>query len=64
MKLAEEVLNVNGGSVCIGDPVGASGGRHLVTLLHSLEERSLKTGVVVSADISGSAISIAVRLSN
>jgi acetyl-CoA C-acetyltransferase len=38
-------VNVNGGAVALGHPIGASGARVLVTLLHALEARSLKRGL-------------------
>lgn len=38
-------VNVNGGAVALGHPIGASGARILVTLLHALEQRSMKRGL-------------------
>jgi acetyl-CoA C-acetyltransferase len=38
-------LNVNGGAIALGHPIGASGTRVLVTLLHALEQRGLKRGL-------------------
>ncbi len=40
-----EKVNVNGGAVALGHPIGASGARILVTLLHALEQRNLKRGL-------------------
>jgi acetyl-CoA C-acetyltransferase len=40
-----EKMNVNGGAVAIGHPLGASGARILVTLLHALEQRNAKRGL-------------------
>lgn len=40
-----EKLNVNGGSVALGHPIGASGARILVTLIHALETHHKKTGM-------------------
>jgi acetyl-CoA C-acetyltransferase len=45
LKIDEERLNVDGGSIALGHPIGATGCRILVTLLHSLSERGLKRGV-------------------
>ncbi|KRF43894.1 acetyl-CoA C-acetyltransferase [Paenibacillus sp. Soil787] len=45
LGVASEKLNVNGGSIAIGHPIGASGARILVTLLHELEKREGKLGV-------------------
>ncbi|NRA39475.1 MAG: acetyl-CoA C-acetyltransferase, partial [Planctomycetes bacterium] len=41
----DDVVNVNGGSIAIGHPVGASGTRILVTLLHELQRRDRKRGI-------------------
>lgn len=41
----KEKLNVNGGAIALGHPIGASGARILVTLLHSLQKRGLKRGL-------------------
>lgn len=38
-------VNVNGGAIALGHPVGASGGRILVTLLHEMEKRDAKKGL-------------------
>jgi len=38
-------LNVNGGAIALGHPVGASGCRILVTLLHAMEQNNAKTGL-------------------
>lgn len=45
LGIPQEKLNVNGGSIAIGHPIGASGARILVTLLHELEKRDGKLGV-------------------
>jgi len=45
LKIPYERLNVNGGAVALGHPIGASGARVLVTLLHALEQRSLRRGM-------------------
>ncbi|MFM8979261.1 MAG: thiolase family protein [Planctomycetia bacterium] len=45
LAIDEERLNVDGGSIALGHPIGATGCRILVTLLHSLAERDLKRGV-------------------
>lgn len=40
-----EKLNVNGGAIALGHPVGASGARVLITLIHALKDRGLKRGL-------------------
>ena len=44
-NLPIEKLNVNGGAIALGHPVGASGARVLITLLYALKDRGLKRGV-------------------
>jgi acetyl-CoA C-acetyltransferase len=38
-------VNVNGGAIAIGHPIGASGCRILVTLLHEMQRRNAKKGI-------------------
>lgn len=45
LDIPQEKLNVNGGAIALGHPVGASGCRILVTLLHAMEEKKVKTGL-------------------
>ena len=49
-------VNVNGGAVALGHPIGASGGRILVTLLHALERRGLESGVAAVCHGGGGAV--------
>ena len=45
LGFANEVLNVNGGAIALGHPVGCSGTRILVTLLYEMNKRKSKTGL-------------------
>ena len=45
LGLAPEKVNVNGGAIALGHPIGASGARIVVTLLHALRQRNLRTGL-------------------
>ncbi len=54
-------VNVNGGAVAIGHPIGASGARILVTLIHALEQRNLKTGLATLCLGGGNAVALAVE---
>lgn len=45
LQIPEEKLNVNGGAIALGHPVGASGCRILVTLLHAMKARNVKIGL-------------------
>ena len=40
-----DIVNVNGGAIALGHPVGASGARILVTLLHEMRKREVKLGL-------------------
>jgi acetyl-CoA C-acetyltransferase len=46
VKIPHEKMNVHGGAVALGHPIGASGARILVTLLHAMELHNLKRGMV------------------
>ena len=43
--MPEEKVNVNGGAIALGHPIGASGTRIVVTLLHEMEKRGSKKGL-------------------
>ncbi|WP_202708041.1 acetyl-CoA C-acetyltransferase [Sporosalibacterium faouarense] len=45
LRLDTEKVNVNGGAIALGHPIGASGARILVTLLHEMKKRDSKTGL-------------------
>jgi len=44
-NISHEKMNVHGGAVALGHPIGASGARILVTLIHALQDRGLKRGL-------------------
>ena len=44
-KLNPEIVNVNGGAIALGHPIGASGARIIVSLLHEMKRRNLKKGL-------------------
>jgi acetyl-CoA C-acetyltransferase len=56
-----EKLNVNGGAVALGHPIGASGARILVTLLHALKQRNLKRGMAAICIGGGEASAVIVE---
>ena len=45
LKIPKEKVNVNGGAIALGHPIGASGARILVTLLHEMIKRDSKKGL-------------------
>jgi acetyl-CoA C-acetyltransferase len=54
-------VNVNGGAVALGHPIGASGARILTTLLYAMEQREAKTGMASLCLGGGNAVSLAVE---
>ncbi|MBC5768629.1 acetyl-CoA C-acetyltransferase [Ramlibacter albus] len=54
-------VNVNGGAIAIGHPIGASGARILVTLLHEMQRREAKKGVAALCIGGGMGVSLAVE---
>jgi len=54
------IVNVNGGAIAIGHPIGASGARVLVTLLHEMQRRGAKKGLATLCIGGGMGIALAV----
>ena len=54
-------VNVNGGAIAIGHPIGASGARILVTLLHEMQRRDAKKGIAALCIGGGMGVSLAVE---
>ncbi len=54
-------INVNGGSIALGHPFGASGARVLVTLIHTLKRTGLKRGVAALCTGGGMGIAICIE---
>jgi acetyl-CoA C-acetyltransferase len=61
LKLDPGKVNVNGGAVALGHPIGASGARVLVTLLYELQRRNLKRGIAALCLGGGNAVALAVE---
>ncbi|MBI4063207.1 MAG: thiolase family protein [Elusimicrobia bacterium] len=60
--LDSERVNVNGGAVALGHPIGVSGCRILATLIYALKQRNLKRGAAAICLGGGEAVSLAVEL--
>ena len=54
-------MNVNGGAVALGHPIGASGARILTTLLYALKQRNLKRGIAALCLGGGNGVALAVE---
>ena len=61
LGLDSSKVNVNGGAVALGHPIGASGARVLTTLLYALEQRNLKRGIVTLCLGGGNGVALAVE---
>jgi acetyl-CoA C-acetyltransferase len=61
LGLDEARVNVNGGAIALGHPIGASGARVLVTLLHALEQRGHKRGLASLCLGGGNAVAMVVE---
>ena len=61
LGMDEELVNVNGGAVALGHPIGASGTRILVTLLNALEHRGAGTGLATLCLGGGNAVALSVE---
>jgi len=61
LEIDPERVNVHGGSIALGHPIGASGARILTTLLHALERRNLKRGVAGLCLGGGNAVAMVIE---
>ena len=62
LRLPDEKVNVHGGACALGHPIGASGARIVVTLLHALQTHGLKRGIACLCIGGGEATAVAVEL--
>jgi acetyl-CoA C-acetyltransferase len=62
MKVDHQHVNIHGGACALGHPIGASGARILVTLLHALQSKGLKRGLATLCIGGGEATSMAIEL--
>ncbi|OAN78643.1 acetyl-CoA acetyltransferase [Sulfitobacter sp. EhC04] len=62
LGIARDKLNVNGGACALGHPIGATGARLIVTLLHALQRRGLTRGVASLCIGGGEATAITIEL--
>ncbi len=61
LELNPERVNVNGGAVALGHPIGASGARILVTLLYEMKRRNARRGIATLCLGGGNAVALAVE---
>ncbi len=61
LSIPEEKVNVNGGAIALGHPIGASGTRILVSLIHEMEKRDVKKGLATLCIGGGMGIAMCVE---
>jgi acetyl-CoA C-acetyltransferase len=62
LKISHDIVNVNGGACALGHPIGASGARIMVTLMHALKARGGRRGVATLCIGGGEATAVALEL--
>ena len=61
LGLKDDIVNVNGGAIALGHPIGASGARILVTLIHEMQKRKCKKGLATLCIGGGMGISMCIE---
>jgi acetyl-CoA C-acetyltransferase len=64
LQFNRDALNVNGGAIALGHPIGASGTRILVTLIHEMKKRNVQTGLATLCIGGGQGVATVVELDN
>ncbi|MHC1710442.1 MAG: acetyl-CoA C-acyltransferase [Methanomassiliicoccales archaeon] len=62
LGVPEDRFNVNGGAIALGHPIGCSGARVLVSLIHALQDQGKRTGLATLCLGGGNAVSMAIRV--
>ena len=62
LKISHDIVNVNGGACALGHPIGASGARIMVTLIHALKARGGKRGIATLCIGGGEGTAVAIEL--
>ncbi|MGA0571474.1 acetyl-CoA C-acyltransferase [Variovorax sp. VNK109] len=62
LKVSHDIVNVNGGACALGHPIGASGARILVTLIHALKAKGKKKGIATLCIGGGEGTAMAIEL--
>jgi acetyl-CoA C-acetyltransferase len=62
LAVPEDRFNVNGGAIALGHPIGCSGARILVSLIHALQDQGKRTGLATLCLGGGNAVSMAIRV--
>ncbi|MFP5472450.1 MAG: acetyl-CoA C-acetyltransferase, partial [Gammaproteobacteria bacterium] len=62
LGVSHDIVNVHGGACALGHPIGASGARIMVTLIHALQQRGRKRGVATLCIGGGEGTAVAIEL--
>ena len=62
LKVGHDIVNVNGGACALGHPIGSSGSRIMVTLMHAMQARGLKKGVATLCIGGGEGTAVALEM--
>lgn len=62
LNFKKDILNVNGGAIALGHPIGASGARILVTLIHEMQKRQAKKGLATLCIGGGQGVATVIEL--
>ena len=62
LKINPEKVNIHGGAIALGHPIGASGARIVVTLIHALQQRQLQTGIASLCVGGGMGVALSLKL--
>ena len=62
LKINPEKVNVHGGAIALGHPIGASGARIVVTLIHALQQHQLQTGIASLCVGGGMGVALSLKL--
>jgi len=61
LGISDDIVNVNGGAIALGHPIGCTGARIVVTLLHELERRGAKRGLATLCVSGGMGMALAIE---
>ena len=62
LKINPEKVNIHGGAIALGHPIGASGARIVVTLIHALQQRQLQTGIASLCVGGGMGVALSLKI--
>ena len=62
MRDRQDIINVNGGAIALGHPIGSSGSRIIVTLIHEMKKRGLDLGLATLCVAGGMGMAAVIEL--